>query len=159
MFYNAALSYGRIGGTGSLQGMPLLCNHETNEANRRAIKQTMLARFNKPDFSGSVSVMITGLEEVHFVLINTVNDTVFLREPSGPRVARQMLEWFGFSFAFKRAPDAVLNKFKSAGSHLAVMFDPMRQVFPEGFAEDGNPSFLGLAGQSFVPFTQSQGLF
>jgi hypothetical protein len=78
---------------------------------------------------GAFLVMVSRLQKVNLIVPNQVNDTVFLRQPSGPGAWGKILERFGFADSNKRVAQNGLDQVKHPDRQLAVSFHPETQVF------------------------------
>lgn len=82
-------------------------------------------------------VVISCLQEVDPTFSRQVDDTVLLRQASGPDSRRQELEGLGLPDPFERIPDDGLNEIKRAQRDLPVGCDPVAEVVEKLRVEDG----------------------
>src|SRR4051812_26706220 len=69
------------------------------------------------------------LKEVDAVSADEVDETVFAREPPGPSARQMMLKRLRLAEARERITQHRLDEFESPQRYVAVLLDPVSQVF------------------------------
>lgn len=97
--------------------------------------------------------MIPRLDEVDLVLFDQVDDAVLLRQTTGPRPSRKILQMLRLADSRERVPQSVFHHVEGAKRSLAISLNPVAQVLNELWMEDRAPGAFRLPW-CCLPFTQ-----
>lgn len=105
---------------------------------------------------GLVSVMIPSLKKDDLVIMDFVNNAVFLGDTTRPGIVTEVFQRLRFSNAFERVAFDMVHQTEYALGYAAVVLCPMKQVFKELILNDGFALFrrggLLLFRQGPTPF-------
>jgi hypothetical protein len=92
--------------------------------------------------------MISGLEKINLVVMDEINDPVFLGNSSRPQTRSQIFDGLGFPNSLKRIVHNSFDQFQNSQGNFAIRCNPKLQVFSEFRLKDGVSEYF-LRGSMF----------
>src|SRR5438552_3163567 len=79
---------------------------------------------------GSVAVVITSLEDLHLLVVGSVDQSVFVVDAAGPVAGQVTFQGFRLSYPGERVALDLTNQARNSRRHLPVCAQPVQEVFP-----------------------------
>lgn len=83
-----------------------------------------------PIVSVAPSVVVSGLQDLEFVLVGSINEPVLVVDPAGPVSGQFALQGLGFSNAAERISLDLADQARDPAGHLAIGREPEQEVLP-----------------------------
>lgn len=84
--------------------------------------------------------MVPGLKKVYAALTHYVDETMFLRQSTGPSARCQVFQGLGLTNTLERIAHNGIDQIESAQSHLPIRFNPITEVLQKLGLKDGRSS-------------------
>jgi hypothetical protein len=94
-------------------------------------------------------VVIFRLKKIDAVVRHDVYDSMFLRETTGPRPRREILQRFWFADSRERITHDGFDKVENAEGDLAIVLNPITKILAKLVLENSSTTFLPRHGRRY----------